>query len=85
MAESITEGTLKQWSKQIGDKVNQDDEVATIETDKVRVMVSMRVKLRCNSDRRNGQRPHLGDDRRAVVQGGGHGHCGCGHVQDRTR
>lgn len=36
MAESITEGTLKQWSKQVGDTVNQDDEVATIETDKVR-------------------------------------------------
>lgn len=35
MAESITEGTLKQWSKQVGDTVNQDDEIATIETDKV--------------------------------------------------
>ena len=35
MAESITEGTLKQWSKQVGDTVNQDDEVGTIETDKV--------------------------------------------------
>lgn len=35
MAESITEGTLKQWSKQIGDYVEQDDEIATIETDKV--------------------------------------------------
>jgi hypothetical protein len=35
MAESITEGTLKQWSKQIGDYVEQDEEIATIETDKV--------------------------------------------------
>jgi hypothetical protein len=34
-AESITEGTLKQWSKQVGDFVNQDEEIATIETDKV--------------------------------------------------
>jgi 2-oxoglutarate dehydrogenase E2 component (dihydrolipoamide succinyltransferase) len=36
MAESITEGTLKQWSKQVGDYVEQDEEIATIETDKVR-------------------------------------------------
>ena len=36
MAESITEGTLKQWSKQIGERVGQDEEIATIETDKVR-------------------------------------------------
>jgi 2-oxoglutarate dehydrogenase E2 component (dihydrolipoamide succinyltransferase) len=34
-AESITEGTLKQWSKQVGDFVKQDEEIATIETDKV--------------------------------------------------
>lgn len=36
MAESITEGTLKQWLKQKGDYVEADEEVATIETDKVR-------------------------------------------------
>ena len=36
MAESITEGTLKQWLKQEGDFVEADEEVATIETDKVR-------------------------------------------------
>lgn len=35
MAESISEGTLKQWNKQIGDFVEQDEEIATIETDKV--------------------------------------------------
>ena len=35
MAESITEGTLKQFSKQIGDYVEADEEIATIETDKV--------------------------------------------------
>ena len=35
MAESITEGTLKQWSKRIGDYVEQDEEIVTIETDKV--------------------------------------------------
>jgi hypothetical protein len=34
-AESITEGTLKQWSKAVGDYVKQDEEIATIETDKV--------------------------------------------------
>jgi pyruvate/2-oxoglutarate dehydrogenase complex dihydrolipoamide acyltransferase (E2) component len=36
MAESITEGTLKSFSKQVGDYVEQDEEIATIETDKVR-------------------------------------------------
>lgn len=40
MAESITEGTLKQWTKQVGDHVEQDEEVATIETDKVRLIQS---------------------------------------------
>ncbi|KAG0174914.1 2-oxoglutarate dehydrogenase complex E2 component [Apophysomyces sp. BC1034] len=40
MAESISEGTLKQWVKQVGDFVQQDDEVATIETDKVDVTVN---------------------------------------------
>lgn len=35
MAESISEGTLKQWSKKVGDYVEQDEELATIETDKV--------------------------------------------------
>lgn len=36
MAESLTEGTLKQWYKKVGDVVKEGDEVATIETDKVR-------------------------------------------------
>lgn len=46
MAESITEGTLKQWSKQVGDTVTADEEVATIETDKVRPR-EMRVAFMC--------------------------------------
>lgn len=37
MAESITEGTLKQWNKQVGDYVELDEEIATIETDKVKM------------------------------------------------
>ncbi|KAB5526395.1 hypothetical protein GE09DRAFT_1151316 [Coniochaeta sp. 2T2.1] len=40
MAESISEGTLKQWSKQIGEHVEQDEEIATIETDKIDVAVN---------------------------------------------
>jgi 2-oxoglutarate dehydrogenase E2 component (dihydrolipoamide succinyltransferase) len=40
MAESITEGTLKQWSKQVGDIVEADEEIATIETDKIDVSVN---------------------------------------------
>ncbi|KAH9932894.1 dihydrolipoamide succinyltransferase [Fomitopsis serialis] len=40
MAESISEGTLKTWLKQVGDSVAQDEEVATIETDKIDVSVN---------------------------------------------
>ena len=40
MAESIPEGTLKQFSKQVGDYVEQDEEIATIETDKIDVAVN---------------------------------------------
>ncbi|KAJ2904558.1 uncharacterized protein MKZ38_007757 [Zalerion maritima] len=40
MAESISEGTLRQFSKQIGDHVAQDEEIATIETDKIDVAVN---------------------------------------------
>ena len=35
MAESISEGTLKQFTKGVGDYVELDEEIATIETDKV--------------------------------------------------
>ena len=48
MAESISEGTLKSWSKQVGDQVAADEEVATIETDKVRFCLwppQMRMEL----------------------------------------
>ena len=38
MAESISEGTLKSWLKQEGETVAADEEVATIETDKVRLV-----------------------------------------------
>ena len=34
MAESISEGTLSTFSKQVGDHVEQDEEIASIETDK---------------------------------------------------
>ncbi|KAA8645529.1 hypothetical protein EYZ11_009105 [Aspergillus tanneri] len=40
MAESITEGTLKQFSKHVGDFVERDEEIATIETDKIDVSVN---------------------------------------------
>lgn len=45
MAESITEGTLKQWQKKIGEHVEQDEEVATIETDKVFTMRSALMEI----------------------------------------
>ena len=34
MGESITERTLISWSKQVGQKVQRDEQIATIETDK---------------------------------------------------
>lgn len=40
MAESISEGTLKQFTKQVGDYVELDEEIATIETDKIDVAVN---------------------------------------------
>ncbi|KAF7560252.1 hypothetical protein G7046_g3912 [Stylonectria norvegica] len=40
MAESISEGTLRQFSKGVGDYVEQDEEIATIETDKIDVAVN---------------------------------------------
>ncbi|EJU02300.1 dihydrolipoamide succinyltransferase [Dacryopinax primogenitus] len=40
MAESLTEGTLKSWTKKVGDRVEQDEEVAVIETDKIDVTVN---------------------------------------------
>ncbi|KDN41985.1 dihydrolipoamide succinyltransferase [Tilletiaria anomala UBC 951] len=40
MAESITEGTLKQWIKKKGDHVKEGEEIATIETDKIDVSVN---------------------------------------------
>ena len=46
MAESITEGTLKQWQKKVGQHVEQDEEVATIETDKVQSSASFTVPTR---------------------------------------
>lgn len=42
MAESISEGTLKGFTKQVGDYVEQDEEIATIETDKVRTQDTSR-------------------------------------------
>lgn len=40
MAESITEGTLKSWSKSVGDYVEQDEELGSIETDKIDVAIN---------------------------------------------
>ncbi|SCV04546.1 LAMI_0H16996g1_1 [Lachancea mirantina] len=40
MAESLTEGSLKEFTKQVGDFVKQDELLATIETDKIDVEVN---------------------------------------------
>ncbi|AMD18963.1 HBR062Wp [Eremothecium sinecaudum] len=39
MAESLTEGSLKEFTKQVGDYISQDELLATIETDKIDVEV----------------------------------------------
>ena len=38
MAESISEGTLAKWHKSVGDFVARDEQLATVETDKVKKM-----------------------------------------------
>ena len=40
MAESISEGTLAKFHKKIGDRVDADEEIASIETDKIDVAVN---------------------------------------------
>ncbi|CAL9737126.1 dihydrolipoyllysine-residue succinyltransferase component of 2-oxoglutarate dehydrogenase complex, mitochondrial [Monosporozyma servazzii] len=40
MAESITEGSLKEFTKQVGDFIAEDDLLATIETDKIDIEVN---------------------------------------------
>lgn len=35
MGDSITEGTIKEWQKNVGDAVKVDEVVVVIETDKV--------------------------------------------------
>ena len=35
LPESVTEGTLGAWHKQVGDPVNQDELIVELETDKV--------------------------------------------------
>lgn len=37
LGDSISEGTLNSWTKQVGEKVAADEVIAVIETDKVRV------------------------------------------------
>lgn len=40
MAESLTEGSLKEFNKQVGDFIEQDELLATIETDKIDIEVN---------------------------------------------
>ena len=49
MAESISEGTLKSWSKKVGDSVEADEEVATIETDKVTLLNPVEIQTMMES------------------------------------
>lgn len=40
LSDSITEGTLLEWHKQVGDKVNRDETLIDLETDKVILEIS---------------------------------------------
>ncbi|CAG8622625.1 6187_t:CDS:10, partial [Dentiscutata erythropus] len=40
MSESISEGTISKWNKKAGDSIQQDEEIVTIETDKVNAPVN---------------------------------------------
>lgn len=40
LAESITEGTIAQWLKEVGEHVNQGEYIAELETDKVNVEIT---------------------------------------------
>ncbi|MDQ0206174.1 dihydrolipoyllysine-residue succinyltransferase [Alkalicoccobacillus murimartini] len=40
LAESITEGTIAQWLKEVGDHVNQGEYIAELETDKVNIEIT---------------------------------------------
>lgn len=40
MAESLTEGSLKEYTKKVGEYINQDELLATIETDKIDIEVN---------------------------------------------
>ncbi len=65
MAESISEGTLKSWSKQVGDTVAADEEVATIETDKVHSksnVTGFKERFDGSVDRRDGQCAEIRED-----------------------
>ncbi|MGZ4106593.1 MAG: biotin/lipoyl-containing protein, partial [Tumebacillaceae bacterium] len=39
LGESVTEGTISKWLKQVGDKINKYDPLAEVETDKVNAEV----------------------------------------------
>jgi 2-oxoglutarate dehydrogenase E2 component (dihydrolipoamide succinyltransferase) len=40
LAESITEGTISQWLKNVGDRVERGEDIVELETDKVNVQIS---------------------------------------------
>ena len=45
LAESITEGTIAEWLKNVGDSVDKGEAILELETDKVNVEVVLQMKL----------------------------------------
>jgi len=39
LGDSITEGTIVEWTVKIGQQINEGDVIALIETDKVRIII----------------------------------------------
>ena len=64
LGESVTEATIGQWFKKVGDAVAADEPVVELETDKVTIEVPAPVRRRARGDRRQAGRD--GQCRRAA-------------------
>ena len=76
MGESIAEGTIVRWIKKVGDRVDRDEPLFEISTDKVDAEIPSPVGRRAHRDPGEGRRDRAGQlgrrrDRRSRGGGGG--------------
>ena len=64
MGESIAEGTIVRWIKKVGDKVDRDEPLFEISTDKVDAEIPVAGCRRARRDSRQGRRDGPGQQRR---------------------